>query len=710
MKKMIILIAVLMLCIAPQASAEDFDFGKVHEKYLDYYLEQNPVSSSEAYQYYSEQKADGSFHGVSYIADNPTGAWDHLRKLLKISASAHTSGSALSKIKEEAFDSVGRGIKYWYNTYGLPLDSDGKLKKTQTWWNDTIGQQLYFFIPVMVLSEGYLPDDIKNIGISYLYGSEEMKNYPEFLTGANLVWYENSGIIKGLLTEDFRRLKSAYGNMLKEAEISDNPYADGLQADSSFHQHGSNYYPSYGINFLKNALVHTKMLRNTELYNDSFVDSLSCSMLDGYRWLYRGRYMNLNLLGRQISDKATNSVNVDSYIEVCELLAELNTENENELSTFVTYLKDNNTAESAVSGNKYFWCSDIIVHNRKNYSAAVGMISDRTIGSECNGTQNFYGQYMRLGTVFMDKEGDSMWGYPVFMDWARLPGTTTPHCVEKIVYSGTFMSQREKFVGGVSDGEYGANAMRQSVFQTQANKAWFWFDNEYVALGSDIYSTRNDVNTTIDQRFKKGDIFVDGVLIESGENVYTDVSFVNENNIGYVFPNGADVCIKNGEVKGKWSNIGSSSDSAEYTADSFTLWFNHGDMPKNESYAYIVLPENTPEQTADYSENIPINIVSNTRELQAVYHGDLKTGFAVFHKKGMCRLGKYIVAADRPCILMLREKNGAVEVTVSNPEQRAEEITVTLTEGTKVKEKIYEMYGTSRQTGEWGGSSISHIF
>ena len=71
-----------------------------------------------------------------------------------------------------------------------------------------------------------------------------------------------------------------------------------------------------------------------------------------------------------------------------------------------------------------------------------------------------------------------------------IPGTTVVHKPGPPHWDEIVKKGRKAFVGGLTDGEYGA-----AVFDFEsprdplkARKSWFFFDDEYVCLGSGITS------------------------------------------------------------------------------------------------------------------------------------------------------------------------------------------------------------------------------
>ena len=67
------------------------------------------------------------------------------------------------------------------------------------------------------------------------------------------------------------------------------------------------------------------------------------------------------------------------------------------------------------------------------------------------------------------------------------------------------------FVGAVTDGLYGAVAFdfRSPHDMVKAKKSWFFFDDEYVCLGTDINSRPDlPVATTINQVLMRSDVTI----------------------------------------------------------------------------------------------------------------------------------------------------------------------------------------------------------
>jgi chondroitin AC lyase len=155
------------------------------------------------------------------------------------------------------------------------------------------------------------------------------------------------------------------------------------------------------------------------------------------------------------------------------------------------------------------------------------------------------GRWLPFGATWILRRGDEYNSILPVLDWARLPGVTSAHEVMPPIRN---VSQPEGFVGGVSDGIYGAAAMvftqseptpLVSVFKimTQGRKSWFFFDREMVALGAGISSVRDEpVGTTLNQTRLDGPVLIDGHAVELGEAKVPQTSWVHASGINCCQP------------------------------------------------------------------------------------------------------------------------------------------------------------------------------
>jgi Polysaccharide lyase family 8, super-sandwich domain/Polysaccharide lyase family 8, C-terminal beta-sandwich domain len=160
----------------------------------------------------------------------------------------------------------------------------------------------------------------------------------------------------------------------------------------------------------------------------------------------------------------------------------------------------------------------------------------------------------------------------------------------------------------------------------------------------------------------------DGKTITAGQHLLSGVSWswVLYDAIGYVFPEKTDVVLSTGPHTGSWSAINTLGSNVSVTEQVFAFWVNHGVRPVNASYQYIVLPGADAKRLAKYLEKIPIQILANTTEVQAVRHEHLGIWEIVFYSPGQLQLREgFTISTDQPCFVLLSESGSSLKLAVS---------------------------------------------
>ncbi len=266
-------------------------------------------------------------------------------------------------------------------------------------------------------------------------------------------------------------------------------------------------------------------------------------------------------------------------------------------------------------------------------------------------------------------------------EWDKIPGVTSR---DYAVDQKTTLEWGERgvgsFIGGTTDGVYGITVYDLNYNEVTAKKAWFFFDDEVVCLGTGINSfAKEPITTSVNQAWQKGKVsaFADHKLIDANSGFTAkEMQWVWHDSVGYYFPNGGLMSLTNNEQTGSWATINANRSKAEVKGKIFKLWFNHGIDPVNQSYAYIVKP--------GVSENDMINvkvssikIVANTSAMQAVMHTDLQMVQVVFYEAGSLTVKGSTIKVDQPCVLFVKaidSKNPIV--CVSDPTQTLTDINI----------------------------------
>jgi chondroitin AC lyase len=196
-------------------------------------------------------------------------------------------------------------------------------------------------------------------------------------------------------------------------------------------------------------------------------------------------------------------------------------------------------------------------------------------------------------------------------DWARLPGVTAeqPPGPAALLPRPNDRHGGSPDVGGWTDGRHGIAVMRLAGTDRIVDgwKAWFCFDDVFVALGAGITapSAAYPVVTTIDQRLATGPVTT-GLSAHHGR-------------IGYVPLSDREPMWTRVERRtGSWSDITATGSTETLTAKVFSVGFDHGPRPAGATYACLVLPGADAAATAARRADPGVTVLSNTPLLQAV--------------------------------------------------------------------------------------------
>src|SRR5699024_5924318 len=101
-----------------------------------------------------------------------------------------------------------------------------------------------------------------------------------------------------------------------------------------------------------------------------------------------------------------------------------------------------------------------------------------------------------------------------------------------------------------SNGVYGSTSYIMDKVTTKGNKSYFFFDDEIVALGSNISSDDGmEIHTTINQT-KSNNPSINGTAITDGTDGQSqEASWAHNHKIGYVFPGNDNISVSNKQQK-----------------------------------------------------------------------------------------------------------------------------------------------------------------
>lgn len=537
------------------------------------------------------------------------------------------------------------------------------------WYNDiAVPQVLGDILLLMENAPTKLNTSLREILIQAMNRSN-----PKKWTGANKMDIAMHHLVRGCLLKNDSIVKTNAEEFFQPICITDK---EGIREDLSFQQHNKQLYiGGYGTVFVDNILKIAPLLQGTDFsLNNNQTELFSKFVRKTYLNVFRRQYMDFSVCGRSVSRK--NALRIGNWSSFFRNMKSIDKKNATEYDSIIKRFNNKISFAKGVNLNQLFYTSDYMLHKRKNYDFSVRAVSNRTCRSESGNGENLLGTYLSEGATNIRIKGDEYYNiFPVW-EWDKIPGTTTPE--------GEIINKNEwgiygiaDFVGGVSDGLYGVMAYAMNDYGMKANKGWFMFDDEIVCLGAGITSELNkNINTTINQCHLVGNIYTfDGNDLNEIENNQLirekRKGWIWHNNIGYYFPKEVNLCLKNKKQTGKWSKINNNLSTNTISLPTFNLWINHGKSPKNNSYAYILVPNIENPSSLEKYDLKNIEIKHNSTDLQVVVHRELDILQAIFYTSGDFKYDNKIIVAEKPCVIMIKNiSREKPDILIADPTQK----------------------------------------
>lgn len=561
----------------------------------------------------------------------------------------------------------------------------------------------------------FVPDATKRISLSD-------PNFRE--TGANLLDKALVVALRGVLGNNSAKVLQGSDSIGKEYLYVDS--GDGVYKDGSLVQHYNIAYTGgYGATWVGRTADMLYLLKDSPWdIKDPNVNNVFSWVTDSFEPLiYKGAMMDM-VSGRGISrqsssDHITGRATILSLLRLADAappekavtIKQMVKEWIQTDTTFSNYanglsLYQMNLVNSLMTDttieprgelvkNQIFAGMDRVVHLRPGFGLGISLFSDRISGFEYGNGENKKGWYTGAGATYLFNNDLTQFSNDFWptVDSYRLPGTTTDQSTGTLKDWESYYNPRS-WVGGANlNGIYGTVGMDFSLenltgSSLQGKKSWFMFDDEIVALGADISSTNDSkVETIIENRQLNEDgnnkLIVNGEekLNQLGDSeTLTNVKWAHlEGNvegadIGYYFAESPSLNGLRESRTGSWSEINNGGSTESITRNYLSLAFDHGKMPTNASYSYVLLPNKDVNQTETYSRNADITFLANTAAVQAVQEKTLGITAANFYKKGTVDF----ITVQNPSSVMVQEAGDGLTLSVSDPTQKQDKIIVEL--------------------------------
>jgi chondroitin AC lyase len=611
-------------------------------------------------------RPNGSWAGINYEDVSRTGFEhsQHLRNMLELSRAYKKPGSGFYQ-NPEAKRAASSALDFW-----LAHDFI-----SENWWWNEMGTPNLMVNTLLVL-DPELTEKQRTEGLR-IAGRANLEAFGA-RPGGDLIQIAGMLGKQALFARDEQVLERVVKVMAEEIKTTT---GRGLKPDLSFHHrtdnvistlaYGTGYANSFAYWAVKIAGTrYTLPEEATKLLIDYFLDGICQSMV-------YATYPDLGAKNRGMTRKGALAPVGPELPQHLLLAADYR---KDELEEVVKVRKGEKAP--AFTDTRFFWHSEYFTHQRPGYFASVRMHSERGNNMEQpHNEEGLKNHHFADGSNFVYRTGQEYFNiFPVW-DWQKIPGTTVVQKPELPHWNELAKKGRSAFVGGVTDGAYGAAAMDLvSVHDPlKARKAWFFFDREYVSLGAGISAEAADpVATTLNQCLLNQEVVVKqakaAAALAKGDHTLAGVSWVAHNGVAYLFPSPTPVRLRNTTASGNWRQINHQAwaTEEEVRKDVFTLWLDHGPKPKDAHYAYIVVPGLEPAGVDGYRKNGDIQILANTPETQAVKHRGLNQSQVVFYGAGQINLGNGLtLTADSPCLVMVQASRKAIQkITVSDPSRK----------------------------------------
>lgn len=638
-----------------KSTAQSINYNAMMEKVQQIQRTATLESDSTLLSWISSQNTNGSWTGFVY-GNIPTAVNHdnkHLVRLWQLSIRCTDTSSVYYNDSTFKY-AVKNGLDFWFNsnsTHG-------------NWWFNMIyyPQKMGQILIMMREFPGYIPTTqvagIDELDIISLFTPTAISGLAYNGLGANMLDISLHYYFRGMLTEDSTLLAQTTDFLMQNMGVQ-------VQVDLSFHDHNEQLHLSSYAWVYCNVFTKVAFYLSASAFEFDNNNPKVKKVLDFIKHtqipVVRGKYWDFSVVGRGVSRKdATRSG--PSYLPL--LASDVDTPSAaiyNDAIDRVTLVQPSNY--NVQEFNKHFWVSDYTVHSKADYLFAVRNVSERTVESEEGNTENLNANYFSYGATFIGVNGNEYFNIMPLWHWAMIPGITAK-------YSNTFPARTQwgfnygntKFVGGLSDSKHGLSVLDMDKDGVKAKKSWFFFDDEIVCLGADVFSTSGySIRTTLNQSWADGDVYYsdDGIAeynisVGTGVNDLTDAKWIRHDSIAYFLPvQNIDVSLTHQNKSGSWYDINNLQSNASVSGDVFTLWMDHGVFPNNVTYAYIVVPNITSLAQAQSYDTTNIHIAINSDSLQLVYHAGLDLYQMVFYSGSTANYNNVSFSADKPCVMML---------------------------------------------------------
>ena len=618
-----------------------------------------------------------------------------------------TPGSDYYK-NEELRDDIIYCLDFMYEKYYGGTKK--KLPSGSNWWDSYIGSPLYLTRVLLALRDDLEYDEIKHYA-DYM----DTVIYEPTYTSGNMIDIAYCTVLSAALQKDGVRLKNAV-DILSDNVFDYVTSGDGIYKDGSYIMHDAiPYTGGYGSSLVTQLSEIIYVLDGSEYaFSDELVNRQVDWIFDAYApVMWRGTAMSA-VWGRKVwtMNESTRSVGFmtgfaltaqyappEKAARIHALLKYYLAHYRFSLTQFgklsgadhllAIEKNDSVAAEEPIAAKVFPHMARVTTH-RSGFASMLALTSPTVAAYEgfvwsSSNMENCTAWYTGAGMLYVYTDVGVQYD-DVFHQYGnryRLAGTTVD-TRKRDPKNNAHTFNESDFVGGVQLNEFALaafqydNKNRDFASDLVAKKSYFFFDNEYVMLGSDINSTLDKgVITTVENqkiRGKKCLLYLnddtEAVSAQKDKLVHgVKYAFISDYG-SIVFPEKQDLTVHiNKTSQGSFSEI----------------FFDHGVNPTDDTYSYIILPLASREDGKAYYENPDVEILSNTKQIQAVRENKLGMTGIVFWEA----VEFEGITPDFACTMLVKETANGLQIAISDPTMKVTgKHTVTL-------DGVYKLSGTN---------------
>ncbi len=651
----------------------DKDLEVIRKRIIDDLL-QPSVNSEHIRELNTTIKPDGSWPGIDYKDTSRTGFEHriHLENMVNLARATAKPGSDFYR-DPVTKKTLNGALNFW-------LKHDFRC---QNWWWNEMGTPQHM-INILLLMDADLSPGQRSAGLK-IAGRASLEAFGA-RPGGDLLPIAAMLGKQALFNRDIAVLERVIKVMASEIHLTTDR---GIKPDLSFHHRTDNVISTltYGTNFAASFAYWGVKISGTRFkFPDSAMKLLIDYYLDGIsRSMVHGIYPDPGAENRDMT--RMNALRKEGT-ELPENLLKISDYRSDELKHIIRLRKG--TAKPSASTNRFFWHSSYLVHQRPDWFASVRMHSSRSSNMEQpHNDEGIQMHHFGDGSNFISRRGTEYTNiYPVW-NWQMIPGTTVMQKASLPHWRELAKKGKSSFSGGASDNRYGLAAIDLvSVHDPlRAKKAWFFFDDEYVCLGTDINGEKDlEVFTTLNQTLLRSAVIAKSggkqSVLPPGVHKPGKVSWIMHDSVAYLFPEPCEISVSNTEAVGTWRSINHQSWATDEPVkkEVFNIWLNHGRRPVNSGYAYVVVPSTDTRPLDNYLRNNGISIIVNNSQLQAVTNASKGITQAVFYRPGEIKHNDHLILLNQPCLVIINGREKKISaITVSDPTQILKQLSLSIT-------------------------------